>query len=83
MPTPTLRAEIERARKRLGLSKKGYGKQVGISMQALHKIYRGGGITGETLALLQSNGDLRITKKLIASLAKRPAVVAVSLDTTV
>lgn len=64
--------EIEKARKRLGLSRVAYAARVGISVQALNKIRRGGGVNGDTLALLQELGDLHISKRLIASLKQEP-----------
>lgn len=63
-----LAAEIERARKRLGLNHKEYAARVGITVQALLKIKRGGGVNGDTLALLQERGGVRVTKRLIKSL---------------
>lgn len=73
MSTLDLRSEIEKARKRLRLSKTEYARRVGVTVVAIRKIYAGGGVAGSTLALLQEHGDLRITKKLIASLERDPA----------
>lgn len=64
---------IEAARKRLGLSKVDYAQRVGLSKQGLAWIYRTGGVSGATLARLQNDGGLRVTKKLIASLENRAA----------
>lgn len=59
---------IESARKRLKLNNKEYAERVGLTVQALLKIKRGGGVNGDTLARLQEYGGLRVTRKLIASL---------------
>lgn len=64
---------IERARKRLCLSKIEYAARVGLSKQGLAWLYRTGGVSGATLARLQKKGGLRVTRKLIASLEDRAA----------
>lgn len=64
---------IESARKRLGLSKVDYAERVGLSKQGLAYIYQTGGVSGATLARLQSDGGLVVTRKLIASLKDRDA----------
>ena len=68
MNQPTLAREIEAARKRLGLTKSAFAKRVGISSQALQLILAGGGVNSSTLARLQDDGGVRVTRKLISSL---------------
>lgn len=68
-----LAAAIERARKKLKLNHKEFAALLGISVQAVSKIKRGGGVNGETLALLQERGGVYISKRLIASLGQNRA----------
>lgn len=65
--TTTLPQEIEAARKRLKLSKVGYARRIGISMQALARILAGGGVNSDTLARLQDHGGVRVTSRLVSS----------------
>lgn len=68
MGKSSLPVAIEAARKRLRLSKTEYAERVGLTEQGLRKILGGGGISGETLARLQEQGAVHLSKKLIASL---------------
>lgn len=67
---------IESARRRLGLNNKQFAERVGLTVQALLKIKRGGGVNGDTLGKLQERGGVRVTKRLIASLVGQEAKAA-------
>lgn len=60
---------IEAARKRMKLTRTAYALRVGLSHEALRKILHGGGVNGSTLARLQREGGVRVTGRLIDSLA--------------
>jgi hypothetical protein len=67
---------IESARRRLGLNSKEFAAARGHHGAGAAQNQARGGVNGDTLARLQELGGVRITKKLIRSLAAREAKAA-------
>lgn len=63
-----LATAIEAAIRRMGITRAEYAGRVGLSHEGLRKIMLEGRANGSTLARLQRDGGVRITKKLIASM---------------